>query len=160
MIELFLALAWYQTTVMVIVPLVFLFLVFHEETSLSLLFLIITLSSIQYFGFIDFRTFDIMNAIYFVIGYLIIGCIWSLFKYKQRAEEIAEPYKRYKDHSKEDIIKEIKSRISNYQISFWIVFFPISIIKFALSDFVYYLISKPGRVYDYIARSVVEKMFK
>ena len=94
------------------------------------------------------------------IIYLILGCIWSLFKYKQKAEEIAITCKNNKNNTKEDIINRIKNSIRNSEISYWIIFFPISIIKFALSDFVDYLISKLGRIYDYIARSVVNSVFK
>ena len=61
---------------------------------------------------------------------------------------------------KEDVIKNIKSSIYNSQIAYWIVFFPVSIIKFFLSDFVDYIISKLGRVHDYIARTVVDSVFR
>lgn len=160
MLELFLALAWFQMIGMVVFPILFLIFVFNDEISASIAFLALSLGLSQYLGFIDIRTWDFIVIGYSTVIYLIIGCVWSLFKYKQKAEEIAIRYKKYPDYTKEDIVKEIKAGIYNSQISYWIVFFPISIIKFFLSDFVDYLIGKMGRIYEYIARMVVDSVFK
>ena len=159
MLELFLALAWYQMIGMIIFPVVFLFTVFNDEITGSLIFLALTIGLLQYFTFIDLTSLDILKCFYSVVIYLILGSIWSLFKYKQKAEEIAKSYFKT-PATKEAIINRIKNSIRNSEISYWIIFFPISIIKFALSDFVDYLISKLGRIYDYIARSVVNSVFK
>ena len=144
---------------MVVFPILFLIFVFNDEVSASLIFLGCTVGFLQYFNFIDLRTLDLVTCLYTIIIYLILGCIWSLFKYKQKAEEIAESYKKYRDYTKEEFIKYIKSGIRNSQIAYWIIFFPVSIIKFFLSDFVDYLISKLGRIHDYIARKVVDSVY-
>lgn len=160
MLELFLALAWYQMIGMIILLVVFLFTVFNDEITGSLIFLALTIGLLHYFTFIDLTSLDILKCFYSVVIYLILGSIWSLFKYKQKAKEIAVTCKNNKNYTKEDIIIKIKIGIRNSEISYWIIFFPISIIKFALSDFVDYLISKLGRIYDYIARYVVNSVFK
>jgi uncharacterized membrane protein len=160
MLELFLALAWYQMMGMIAFPVIFFILVFNDELTRSLIFLTLSVGSLHYFAFIDLKSLDLVVCFYSVIIYLILGCAWSLFKYKQKAEEIAKSCRRYPNNTKEDVIKSIKNNISNSQIVNWIVFFPVSIIKFFLSDFVDYLISKLGRVHEYIARSVVDSVFK
>jgi hypothetical protein len=160
MFELFFALTWYYMIGIIAFPVLFLLFVFNDEVSASLIFLGCSIGFMQYLGFIDLKSLDLAMCFYSVVIYLILGCVWSLFKYKQKAEEIAKSYHRYADHTKEDVIKNIKSNIYNSQIAYWIVFFPVSIIKFFLSDFVDYLISKLGRVHDYIARSVVDAVFK
>ena len=160
MFELFFALTWYYMIGIIAFPVLFLLFVFNDEVSASLIFLGCSIGFMQYLGFIDLKSLDLAMCFYSGAIYLILGCVWSLFKYKQRAEEIAKSYKKYPDHTKEDVIKIIKSNIYNSQIAYWIVFFPISIIKFFLSDFVGYLISKLGRVHDYIARTVVDSVFK
>ncbi len=160
MLELFLALAWFQMIGIVVFPILFLIFVFNDEISASIAFLALTLGLSQYLGFIDFRTFDYVVIAYITVIYLIAGCVWSLFKYKQKAEEIAMKCKNYTNYTKADMIIEIKNGIYNSQISYWILFFPISIIKFFLSDFVDYLISKMGRIYEYIARTVVDSVYK
>lgn len=160
MLELFLALAWYQMIGMIILPVVFLFTVFNDEITGSLIFLALTIGLLHYFTFIDLTSLDILKCFYSVVIYLILGSIWSLFKYKQKAKEITTQHIRDKTNSKEYILKRIKLSIRNSEISYWIIFFPISMIKFALSDFVDYLISKLGRIYDYIARYVVDSVFK
>ena len=160
MLELFLALAWYQMIGITVFPLLFLVYAFNDEIIGALLFLVVTTGFLHHFTFIDLSSLDLLSVFYSVIIYLIIGSIWSLFKYKQKAKEIAVTCKNNKTNSKEYIINKIKNGIRNSEISYWIIFFPISIIKFALSDFVDYLISKLGRIYDYIARSVVNSIFK
>lgn len=160
MFELFLALAWYQMIGMFAFPILFLIFVFNDEVTASLIFLGCSVGFLQYFNFIDLRTLDLATCLYTIIIYLILGCIWSLFKYKQRAEEIAKSYKNRSGYTKEDIIKEIKRGIYNSQIAYWIIFFPFSIIKFFLSDFVDYLISKLSRIHDYIAKTVVDSVYK
>ena len=160
MLEIFLALAWYYMIGIIAFPVLFLLFVFNDEISASLIFLGCSIAFMQYLGFIDLKSLDLATCFYSGAIYLILGCVWSLFKYKQRAEEIAKSYKKYPDHTKEDVIKIIKSNIYNSQIAYWIIFFPISIIKFFLSDFVGYLISKLGRVHDYIARTVVDSIYK
>ena len=160
MFELFFALTWYYMIGIIAFPVLFLLFVFNDEISASLIFLGCSIGFMQYLGFIDLKSLDLAMCFYSGVIYLILGCVWSLFKYKQRAEEIAKSYKKYPVHTKEDVIKNIKSSIYNSQIAYWIVFFPVSIIKFFLSDFVDYIISKLGRVHDYIARSVVDAVFK
>ena len=157
----FLALAWYNMLAVAAVVFIFTLCVFYEVTEGSAIFLAITIFVLNYFGIIALGNLEWSTIIYGVIAYLAIGCVWSLFKYKQKAKMIAV-YNRinHPRQTLEDTYKEIKRTIANSEISFWIVFFPISMIKFALSDFVYYLISKLGRVYDYIARYVVDSVFK
>ena len=160
MFELFFALTWYYMIGIIVFPVLFLLFVFNDEVSASLIFLGCSIGFMQYLGFIDLKSLDLAMCFYSGVIYLILGCVWSLFKYKQKAEDIAKAYKLNGCYSKEDVIKNIKSSIYNSQIAYWIVFFPVSIIKFFLSDFVDYIISKLGRVHDYIARTVVDSVFR
>ena len=158
MLEIFLALAWYNILVIGALIVIFTFCVFNEIVEGSAIFLAASIFVLNYFDIISLTNVDWSTVIYGTMVYLAIGCVWSLFKYKQKAEEIAKRCKS--SDCKTYVVQIIKDGIYKSQISFWIVFFPISMIKFALSDFVDYLISKLGRVYDYIARSVVDSIFK
>ena len=158
MLEIFLALAWYNILVIGALIVIFTLYVFNEIVEGSAIFLAASIFVLNYFDIISLTNIDWGTVIYGTMVYLAIGCVWSLFKYKQKAEEIAKRCKS--SDSKTYVVQRIKDGIYKSQISFWIIFFPISMIKFALSDFVDYLISKLGRVYDYIARSVVESVFK
>ena len=106
---------------------------------------------------LDFSGFSILTALYYTIAYLVVGITWSLFKYKKRAEEIALEYKD-KNNTKEYILERIRYNIRNHDIAFWIIYFPISMIKFLLEDFVDYLIDQLGFVYKRIARAVVDRL--
>lgn len=163
MLEIFLALAWYNILVVGVLLVIFTFCAFNEIVEGSAIFLAASIFVLNYFDIIPLTNIDWSTVIYSIMVYLAVGCIWSLFKYKQRAEELAIGYnenKHYNQYTREQIVQKIKYEIKNSQIAYWIIFFPISMIKFALSDFVDYLISKLGRVYDYIARSVVDVVFK
>lgn len=100
---------------------------------------------------------DLWTSIMYIFGYLLVGILWSLFEYKRKAESIAQEYSDSKK-SREYIIERIQSRIDNYLISFWVVWFPICVIKFLLGDFVEYLVEKIGIIYKQIAKSVVNKL--
>lgn len=155
----FFALAWYNILVVCLVSIAFIVLVFNEVTEYSVACLVATVLMLNYFGIIDLTTYSISTMIYTVFAYFLCGSLWSLFKYREKAKVIANNHKKqYPNDSNEVIIKRIKSGIYNSQIYYWIIFFPVSIIKFFLSDFVYYLISKMGKIYDYIARSVVNSL--
>lgn len=159
-----LALAWYNILVIGAIIFIFFLCAFNEVVEGSLVLLAAFIGVFVYFGLIDVSTISFSTVLYYAVAYLAIGCVWSLFKYKNKAEEIALLYKGYNDnpnrnnYTNAEIVENIKDGIRNSQISFWIIFFPISMVKFALSDFVDYLISKLGRVYDYIARSVVNSI--
>lgn len=158
---LFFALAWYYMIGIVALAVIFVLCVFNEILEGSAIFLTSLVFTLNYTGVINLSTLEWTEILYFCIVYLSIGIVWSLFKYKQKAEEIAKRYREnWPEKSRDYVIGSIKDSIRNSHISFWILFFPVSMIKFALDDLVDYLISKLGRVYDYIARAVVNSVFK
>ncbi len=53
-------------------------------------------------------------------------------------------------------MSNIKNGIRNNTISYWIVYWPISVIKFCLDDLVDFLL---GRVYELIAATAVAKVY-
>lgn len=156
----FLALAWYNMLAVFVITIIFVLCVFNEVTEGAAIFLGALVFVLHYLGVVQL-SLDWSTVIYSLIGYFAIGCIWSLFKYKNEAERLAKHcLKEYPIQSREETLKDIKIIITNSMISFWIVFFPISMLKFALSDFVDYIISKLGRVYDSIAKYVVGSIYK
>lgn len=154
----FFALAWYYMIGIAALAVIFILCAFNEIPEGSAIFLTGLVFALNFAGIINLGALEWTQILYFCIVYISIGIVWSLFKYKQKAEQIAKSLKTKYD--KEYIIAEIKYKICNSEISFWILFFPVSMIKFALDDFVDYLISKLGNIYYYIARAVVNSVFK
>lgn len=157
----FFALAWYYMIGIAVLAVIFVLCVFNEIPEGSAIFLTGLVFALNFAGIINLGALEWTQILYFCIVYISIGIVWSLFKYKQKAEKIAKRYREnFPEKSREDIIGSIKDAITNSHISFWILFFPVSMIKFALDDFVDYLISKLGNIYYYIARAVVNSVFK
>jgi hypothetical protein len=155
------ALAWWQICLEVLLFGVFTICVFNELTEISSILIALGIASLAYFGIVTLRVESILGLLTYAGIYLVIGCVWSLFKYKQEATRIAEENLReYPGRTPEQTLNDIKYAIRNSRIAFWIVYFPISVIKFCLSDFVDYIISKLGIVYKSIAKAVVGSVYK
>lgn len=154
------ALVWWQIVLVLAFFSICVVSLFNEATEVGTVFLLGAFGLLAYLNVIDVSTFTVGSVLIYTLGYIAVGCVWSLFMYKKTAQEIAV-YNReqYTRRAKEETLKDIK-RYCNSRISFWILYFPISITKFALSDFVDYLISKLGRVYKAIAQSVVDSVYK
>lgn len=155
------ALLWWQIAIVFAIFSMCIISLFNECTEVGTVFLIGVIGVLLYFNIINIDGLSIISLLIYVLGYTSIGCVWSLFKYKQEATKIAEHnLKEYPGRTPEQTLNDIKHAIGNSRIAFWIVYFPISIIKFCLSDFVDYVISKLGVVYKSIAKTVVGTVYK
>lgn len=161
----FSALSWYYMIGIFIFSLVFIVLAFYENFTSTLVVLFLLFGIVQYTNLYDFTTIDIISLLYIFIIYILIGIIWSLFKYKFEVSNIVlKIKKRNKDvlanDLKSSILETINYQITKDRISSWIVFFPISIIKFLFEDMVIYVIERMGKVYNKIAEIVIDNELK
>ena len=159
----FMALSWYWMIGLVVFGLWFIGCVFEESFEIGAVMLVLFLGLTQFSGFYDFRAIDFVSLFYTGAIYLAVGCIWSLFKYKITAKDIAKEYideypRKSGNELREGILNRIEARIYKSKISGWIVFFPFSILKFLFGDFIDYLVSKLGKVYKRIAVYVTESV--
>lgn len=139
-----LGLAWWNIALIFGTFIIFMLCVFNEIIEGSLFFLAATIGVAAFFGVISITTISLVGVISYLLIYLLIGVIWSLIKYKIEVDKIIE------DHEN-PTLNYIKSRLSVKKISFWIIFFPVSIIKFATEDLVDYIVLKLSSVYELIA---------
>lgn len=154
------ALAWWQIVICFIVFGICLVSLFCEAVEAGSFFLLATIVLLTYLGVISWTDVSVLGILSYVGAYLAIGCVWSLFKYKRKALSIAEfNLENYPNRTPEQTMSDIKNGIRNNTISYWIVYWPISVIKFCLDDLVDYLISKLGRVYKLIAATAVAKVY-
>ena len=172
MLELFLALAWYQMIGLFIFGLWFVVAAFSESLEGSIIMLALFLGLTQFSGLYDLRAIDFISVFYIGVVYLGIGAVWSLFKYKITAKQLADEYmsefSRYDEQTTErlktGILNRIESRIYKSRIVCWIVFFPFSVLNFILGDFIEYIVTKLGRVYrkiaEHVTNSVIDSSIK
>lgn len=154
------ALVWWQMLICFVVIGICLVSLFSEALEAGSFFLLVSIGLLTYFGFISWADVSVLGVLTYVGSYLAIGCVWSLFKYKRKALSIAQyNLENYPNRTPEQTMSDIKRDIRNNTISYWIVYWPISVIKFCLDDLVDYLISKLGRVYKLIAATVVAKVY-
>lgn len=150
------ALAWYNIFSIMVIGIIFLLCVFNELLEGAIVFFVFTIGVLAWHGVVDLKNLDYFYILYFTLSYFAAGSVWSFFKYKNEAERIVKLNKRH-NYDRITLLEKIEDNISKSQISFWVLFFPISIIKFLLSDFVDYIISKLGGVYKTIAKYVINK---
>lgn len=145
-----LGLAWWNILLIAGTSSIFIVCVFYEEVGSSLFFLATTITTLAVFGVIDYTAISYLAVLKYVFFYLLIGIMWSLIQYKIKADKIIEDYKGFK--TPKEIFSLIKSKLSTNKISFWIIFFPVSVIKFATEDLVHYIVLKLSSVYELIAK--------
>lgn len=161
----FTALAWYYMIGIMIIGIWFLGAVFSESLEFSLLSLALFIGLGHLSGWFDITTIDLINTFYIVVVYLIIGILWSFFKYKHEVHAIIEYIKTGFANKKDfdlkiEVKKEIDYQIKKSRIYQWIMFFPASMLKFVFGDMVEYIIKRLGKVYDKIAEYVINSELK
>lgn len=145
-----LGLAWWNILLIVGTSIIFTACVFYEEFGASLFFLATTITILAIFGVIDYTAINYLAVLQYIFFYLLVGIMWSLIKYKIETDKIIEDCRGVK--TQKEILSLIKSRLSINQISFWIIFFPVSVIKFATEDLIHYIVLKLSSVYELIAK--------
>ena len=137
----------------------------YNESLGPAVFCTISLLIVSYFaGLIDIESINFVKLLLYISIYLFIGIIWSFFKYRLEVKNIInytkdQYYIKYKDINElKDLIRQnIKFRIDNSRKSLWILFFPYSIIKFLIGDFIEYIVEKLGKVYTKISEYIINK---
>ena len=94
-----------------------------------------------------------------IIGYTIIGLIWSFWRYKRHAQKVVANNKDALSHEKERALRNLHPRVMLSTITAWIVIWPFSMAENLVGDiinFVQELVTKFFRgVYHRIYDSAV-----
>jgi len=88
-----------------------------------------------------FPQIQIHFNILYVVGYVILGFVWSIFRFTRRCDFIV---KTMKENVKENpnlgyckyVVEDILPSNNKHRIINWILFFPISVIRWALNDII------------------------
>lgn len=152
-----LALSWYYVIGISLLSMLVVVSVLNECVEFSLGTLLVLGGVLHYTGVIDVTQWNLLALVINVSIYLVIGLFWSFFRYRLKAIEII------KDHDfsdKNKAIQSIKNKISKSLISYWILFFPISILKFITEDLIDWLVEQFQGVYTIIAKHTVGSYLK
>lgn len=84
-------------------------------------------------------TMPFLSILWIALMFIIIGVIWSFFKWRNLVKEVI-------DYSKNCSIEAVKERISNKKnydvVAFWIILWPFSVLGYIINDFVYDIVTK------------------
>ena len=148
-----LGLAWWNILLIAGTGIAFVLCVFSEVIEGALFFLVASVGTLLFFGVIDHESLNFLSLLKYTCYYLLFGVLWSLIKYKIEVDKIIRD-------NVNPTLSYIKSRLSINKISFWIIFFPVSIIKFFTADLVDYIILKLSSVYELIATYSLKNISK
>lgn len=151
-----LGLAWWNILLIIGSLGLFILCAFTETLGGALIFLIAALGLSQYFGVISLTITDLDTLAIYTDIYLLIGIFWSIIKYKIETDKIIEEYHGVR--TAKELLATIKSRLSVIKISFWIIFFPVSVVKFATEDLIHYIVLKLSSVYELIAKYLLRNI--
>lgn len=93
---------------------------------------------------------SLLNSAFFLLGYLLIGVLWSFKKWR---DNVATAIKEYKTE------REVRYHLdTSYDIDnnlYWVTFWPFSVIGFLLGDLVQQLIERFKGAYTYITNKMI-----
>lgn len=169
LVGVFVGAVWYETLVLIALCVLFIGTAF-AESAWSVAILAIWIGVLTYYNKLSISSIDWYSTALFVAVYLLIGVIWSGYKWFQYVKRKKE------DHDKEKVnwynrqSSDYKSKFSfeesvlqnqhNFvipkstdkveEIAVWIVFWEISMISYMLYDMVIDLIKRLGGFYNKI----------
>lgn len=109
-----------------------------------------------------FATLTFSGVIGYGIVFLLIGVLWSVFKWSIFVREKIAYYSKNKNYkySKEEVKEKISDSKSNDQIAFWIIMWPFSSLGYFVNDFVYdfviSIVKRISKVYDRITDGLID----
>jgi hypothetical protein len=170
MIEFFTLFTGFGILASIIVTLLFLGMIIEESLGATIFLILLLL----FFPFTGNQAFvSDINWLYTLAStpvYLVIGYVWSRYKWKNKVQKLVALFKRkytaseYKDEGLEARDKALKSIVyhakSKSQYAFWIIAWPASVLNFLFSDMIINLVGKLSKYYDKITDSVIDSEMK
>ena len=145
----FAAMVWWEIIIFVGLFMVFSAFVFDERGSIPFIAAAIMLF-VDWTGkgpIISFHS--TLDSWIWILGYLLIGLIWSFFKWGRYVKYAID---RYDDE--EDVRWKLK-QFSNDTIAYWIIWWPFSLIGFIFEDAIDWVIHRFKGVYNLIADKMI-----
>lgn len=138
----------------------FLFGIFAEHTESSgwAIFFMILAAAVAFFTF----SFSWLTLALGVVGYIVVGLLWSFWRYKRHAQKVVEANKNSNASEKESALRRLHPKAMLGTITAWIVIWPFSMVENVVGDiinFIQELVTKFFRgVYHRIYDSAVSAL--
>ena len=150
----FSSIAWWEIIIFIVISISMVALLYEEYASIpigALLFILF-----YHWGevgpFIKFQS--VLDAWIYISGYLIIGLIWSFFKWGKLVNYYISKYE-----NEEDVRHSLK--IYSYdKIAYWVVWWPFSLFGFLFDDVIQWFISHFKGIYRLISDKMIETAVK
>lgn len=149
-------LAWPTLVILFLLGTIFEF----KESNGCALFTGLILAVISYFYF----SIPFILIMKWSILYLVIGILWSIWRYKRHADKIVEKYKNESDYNKKDALRYLRPSEMLSKITSWILVWPFSMLENVIGDlikFVETLVLKVfknvyNRIYDAAVKRLID----
>jgi len=138
------------------IVLVFLGILFeHNGARGWAVFTALAVAAVSYFFF----SVSLLTIAIGAVGYIVIGLIWSFWRYKRHAQKVVEAHKGKNAQEKEYALRALHPKAMLATITAWIVIWPFSMVENVVGDvinFIQELVTKFFRgVYHRIYDSAV-----
>ena len=70
------------------------------------------------------------------VAYIVIGLVWSFWRYKRHAANVVEQYKGKSSHEKEHALRKLHPRAMLDTIIAWVLIWPFSLVENMIGDFI------------------------
>lgn len=127
----------------------------HTESSGWAIFIMILAAAVAFFAY----SFSWVTLAIGAVSYIVVGLLWSFWRYKRHAQKVVEAKKNSSSTDKEYALRALHPRAMLGTITAWIVIWPFSMVENVVGDiinFVQELVTKFFRgVYHKIYNSAV-----
>ncbi len=149
-ISLFFALiVWYEIIALAIVSILMVGFMWNEHGAVPFVGLLI----IMFYSWTGngalVEPVSLLDAWLFILGYIVIGLIWSVFKWGRLVKYYINKYEKEAD------VRSSLSYTSNDKIAFWILWWPFSILGFIFDDAIEWIIEHFKGVYNMITEKMI-----
>ncbi len=72
----------------------------------------------------------------YVVGYIVIGLVWSWYRYKRHAADVVEKHQNSNDSTKERALQELHPKAMLGTITAWIMVWPFSLVENFVGDLI------------------------
>ena len=118
------------------IVLVFLGILFeHNGARGWAVFTALSVAAVSYFFF----SVSLMTIAIGAVGYIVIGLIWSFWRYKRHAQRVVEEHKKSSAQEKEYALRALHPKAMLATITAWIVIWPFSLVENFVGDIINFI---------------------
>jgi len=107
----------------------------HTESSGWAIFFMILAVAVAFFTF----SFSWLTLALGAVGYIVVGLLWSFWRYKRHAQKVVEANKKSTAQEKEYALRALHPKAMLGTITAWIVIWPFSLVENLVGDIINFI---------------------